>query len=57
MSDSIIGFMIVATFAFLIGFAIGVNFTVLVSDRPIKLSYTLRCEDGKCDTTYRASTR
>ena len=57
MSDSIIGFIIVAAFTFLIGFAIGVNFTVLVSDKPIKLSYTLSCEDGKCDTTYKASTR
>lgn len=57
MSDSIIGFIIVAAFTFLIGFAIGVNFTVLVSDKPIKLSYTISCEDGKCDTTYRASTR
>ena len=57
MSDSIIGFMIVATFAFLIGFTIGINFTTLVSDQPIKLSYTLSCEDGKCDTTYKASTR
>lgn len=27
------------------------------SDKPIKLSYTLSCEDGKCDTTYKASTR
>lgn len=57
MSDSLIGFIIVTVFALLIGFAIGVNFTVLVSDQPIKLSYTLRCEDGKCDTTYKASTR
>lgn len=57
MSDSAIGYIIVTVFALLIGLAIGVNFTVLVSDQPIKLSYTLRCEDGKCDTTYKASTR
>lgn len=29
----------------------------IASDQPIKLSYTLRCENGKCDTTYKASTR
>jgi hypothetical protein len=29
----------------------------IVSDQPIKLSYTLKCEDDKCDTTYKASTR
>ncbi len=57
MSDNLIRFIIVSIFALLIGFSIGINFTVLVSDKPIKLSYTLRCEDGKCDTTYKASTR
>ena len=57
MSDNIVIPAILVIFAFVIGMVIGVNFTVLVSDQPIKLSYTLRCEDGKCDTTYKASTR
>lgn len=39
-------------------FILGVNQnTSISSDQPIKLSYTLKCEDGKCDTTYKASTR
>ncbi len=39
---------------------IGLTLTVknyVISDQPIKLSYTLECENGKCDTTYKASTR
>ena len=57
MSDSKIIVIILVVFAFVIGTVIGVNTTVLVSNHPIKLSYTLSCEDGKCDTTYKASTR
>jgi len=56
MSD-IIGTTIFVIFAIGLGFIIGVNMTVLVSDQPIKLSYILTCVDGKCDTTYKASTR
>lgn len=41
-----------------VGFLIGGAVQDTISSKqPIKLSYTLNCEDGKCDTTYKASTR
>jgi len=57
MSDTpiIVILVIVAIAIFLAGASTTTH--DISSDQPIKLSYTLRCEDGKCDTTYQASIR